>query len=280
MCNIHKIFKYGLIILYFLFFIRNLNYGFLSFLSICIHELAHILVIKIEDISNLRFSVLGFRIDTGKWFSVKYENLIYISGSLLNVFVGFVSLILVKFFGVYFLYEFMIINFLIGFVNLIPVFPLDGAILFKNFLFSKLNRLKSTFISIFVSFFLASIWLCFSVYFMFRFYFINFSYVLVVGFMFISTYREYKIFKSTFLITSLDNREYKFLKKGYMNTNIISLDYNIRLFDIIKLCNLRKFLIFYFVDDNLKIVGIMNEFDIFKKYKEFGNVQVRTFYEK
>lgn len=277
MSKIHKTLKIGLIILYFFLFIKNLNYALLSILAISLHELAHILILN-GDI-YLGLSVLGFKIDMSRKSYIEKEIFLYVSGSLFNILIGFLCLLLISVYKFYFLYEFMIVNFVIGIINLIPAFPLDGAVIFKNLLFVKFSRLKAGFVSIFVSFFVAIVLLIIYVYLMLVFSFINLTYIVIVLFIFISTYREYKIFMCTFSLISVDYRKCRFLKRKFMKTNVISLSYSVNLLDVIKLYKFNKFSVFYFVDDDLKIIGVMNEFDILKNYKKFGNIQIKKFYE-
>lgn len=182
----YRILKFILIILYCIIFIRNIDYTLMSILVICIHELAHIIFLKISGASivNFKVSFLGFKMDLREKKYINSELIIYFAGSLSNVLIGILFLVIKNIFTVEIFDKFIIANFVIGFVNLIPVFPLDGAIILKNILFRKFRLNTAVFISIFVSVFLAIIILIFIISLFLKFSFINITYVVV--FIFVS----------------------------------------------------------------------------------------------
>ncbi len=278
----YRILKFILIILYCIIFIRNIDYTLMSILVICIHELAHIIFLKISGASivNFKVSFLGFKMDLREKKYINSELIIYFAGSLSNVLIGILFLVIKNIFTVEIFDKFIIANFVIGFVNLIPVFPLDGAIILKNILFRKFRLNTAVFISIFVSVFLAIIILIFIISLFLKFSFINITYVVVFIFVIISTYKEYKLFISTFVVSKIDYKKYLFLKEKYFKTDLISVTYDTELLNLIKLYKFSRFLIFCFLDGELKIIGMMNEFNVLECYKKFGNITIREYYEK
>lgn len=278
----YRILKFILIILYCIIFIRNIDYTLMSILVICIHELAHIIFLKISGASivNFKVSFLGFKMDLREKKYINSELIIYFAGSLSNILIGILFLVIKNIFTVEIFDKFIIANFVIGFVNLIPVFPLDGAIILKNILFRKFRLNTAVFISIFVSVFLAIIILIFIISLFLKFSFINITYVVVFIFVIISTYKEYKLFISTFVVSKIDYKKYLFLKEKYFKTDLISVTYDTELLNLIKLYKFSRFLIFCFLDGELKIIGMMNEFNVLECYKKFGNITIREYYEK
>lgn len=279
--NYYRILKLSLVILYCINFIRNIDYTLASVLAISIHELAHIIFLKSCDISvtNFKVSLLGFRINLSEKKHIDKELIIYFVGSLFNILVGIVCLVIKNIFKMQFLDKFIIANFMIGFVNLIPVFPLDGAIIFKNILFRKFRQNTAILISIFTSLISAVVILIFIIVLVLKFSFINITHIVIVIFMIVSTYREYKLLMSTFMISKIDYEKYLFLKKKYIKTVVISVIFEVELLELIKLYKFNRFLIFYFLDNELKVIGIMNEFNVLECYKKFGNVTVRECYK-
>lgn len=273
--NIHKLCKLLIISLYALLFIRDALLGVLSFIAIFIHEISHIVVLKMENIKKIRFSLLGFKINLFDEKEISNLGLVYASGSIANLSLGIIFLILNLFLNKVWLYQFMVINFLIGFINLIPVFPLDGAILLKSFLNLKFKN-RSFCISLCVSSILSISFFILGILLMFRFSFFNISFIIISLFMIISTYKEYKSFSNLYHINTIDNKKYLLLKNKYLKTNTISMSYDITLLEVIKLLKSHSFLIIYFVDENLKVVGVLNEYNVLEFYKEYGNVKVKS----
>lgn len=277
----YRILKLNLIVLYCIIFIRNVDYTLVSVLAICIHELAHIIFLKFcgINVTNFKVSLLGFRIDLSEKKYINKELIIYLAGSLFNILVGIICLFIKNVFKIHFFDKFIITNFMIGFLNLIPVFPLDGAVIFKNILFRKIKQNIAIFISIFVSLFLAVVILIFVIVLVLKYSFINITHIVVVIFIIISTYREYRLFVSTFIVSKIDYKKYLFSKKKYVKTVVISVNFEIELLELIKLYKFNRFLIFYFLDSELKVIGIMNEFNVLECYKKFGNVTIREYYK-
>ena len=101
------------------------------FLAVSIHELSHILAIKLLGYKVERADVRAFGI------SVKVEGLEYIpytkeiiiaaAGPLAGVVTASLSLGAAKIFGIYSLVYFAGINIVITAINLLPVYPLDGG---------------------------------------------------------------------------------------------------------------------------------------------------------
>lgn len=278
----YKVLKVILFILYFMIFTKNVYYSLISILVICIHELGHLIFLKFKRVSNFGFkvSVLGFKIDLGSNNLLNNEILAYLFGSLSNIIVGTICYILNIFVSSDYLSNFVIINFVIAFINLIPAFPLDGAMILRSVLLKKYKYNMSMYISVFLSVIIAASMFLFGIFLYFKNGYFNFTFMIISIFIIISIYREYKIFLSTYLIKNIDYKKYVFFKKKYFKTKAVSVYSDIRLFELIKLCRFSKFLIFYFIDDNLNVLGIMNEYNVLECYKKYGNIKVIDYYCK
>ena len=90
----YRILKFILIILYCVIFIKNIEYVLFSVLAICIHELAHIVFLKISGVSivNFKVSFLGFEIYLREKKCINRELIVYFVGSLSNILIGIVFL--------------------------------------------------------------------------------------------------------------------------------------------------------------------------------------------
>ena len=270
--------KFAMTILYIFALVNDISYSVLSIIAICLHELSHIILIKINGINNLniKFSPLGFSIDLTKNKFIKNENFIYFVGSVINIFLGIILFILWKITNNNFILKFSNVNLIIGFINLMPAFPLDGATILRNFLFSKLTFIKSIKISLFTSLFISLFLFLLGIIIMIKFSNYNITYLFISGLIFLSTYREYKFIRSVFIINSVYYKGENIINKG-METCVktISVLESIKLFEIIKKFVFNKFLVVYIVDSDFKILGITNEYIIFEYYKKFGNIEVK-----
>lgn len=282
MYNTHRFLKLSLIILYIVMFIQNTYYMFLSIISICIHELAHIIILILRGIGKFNFnvSIIGFKIDFKRDKYIDREIILYLSGSLCNLLIALVCGIIVRFNKLQFVYDFMIVNIVIGIFNLIPAFPLDGAIILKDILFKKIKPNKAIFVSISVSIFTGIVIILIGIITFLESYFTNIAWLIIGFFIFLSTYGQYKLFKSTFISTNIDNKKYELSKKMYFKSEVICVYYEMKILDIIKMCKFNKLMLFYFVDDDLNVCGIMNEHNILECYKKFGNIRIKEFYKK
>lgn len=273
-----KLLKVILIILYIIAFIDNYIYIFLSILAIFIHEIFHILYLKINCIESidLKFSILGFKIDLYDNLSMNKTLFLYLIGSLSNMLLALLIYIFNKFLRVDLLNDFVGINLIIGIINLVPVFPLDGIAILRNILFRVLGYRNVEIISIFVSFiscFMISL-LGFYLYYMglIRF---NITYISIFLFIFISTCREYTLFK---YIDSINVYCYN-KKEVSFRSVLIPLSSSKTLADIIKLHRCKNLDIIYIINDEFEIVDILTMRGVIAYYNIYGNVNIRDYFK-
>ena len=119
-----------------------------SFLFIIIHEIAHLFVaicFKYKGYS-IEIDILGARLHYKdiEDMSIKEDTIISLAGPIINIIMGTIFYILS-------LYEAMIINYILGLFNLIPVIPLDGGRILKNLLTKKYLYKKANIITIYIS---------------------------------------------------------------------------------------------------------------------------------
>lgn len=281
MSRTQRLLKLGLVILYGLVFIEEFSYGILSVFAICIHEFFHVLFLRLNSINMKKFrvSILGFRIDLSDRDIISKQITMYSVGSLANLVLGFILILVRNISGTNIFNDFILVNFVIGLFNLIPIFPLDGAFILKSILFRFLKQYTAMFVSILVSVFLSLIGIIIILRLFFVFSVFNFTHLIVIVFSFISVYKEYRILMSTFVVSRVDRLKYTLLKRGYLTSNVISVHQDLFVLDALKLCKFKGFFIIYFVNDNLEIVGVMNQYNILQCYKIFGNIKIKDYYK-
>lgn len=102
-----------------------------TFAAVLIHELAHIVAIKLFGFKITQVNIRAFGI------SVKVENIEYIpytkeiiiaaAGPLAGLITAAATFVAAKCFGIYSLSYFVGVNIVITAINLLPVYPLDGG---------------------------------------------------------------------------------------------------------------------------------------------------------
>lgn len=272
------ILKIIIIILYIVVFTNDIFYSVTSIIAICIHELSHLIFLRVNGIFdvNLKISPLGFSINLTNNNFIKNENLIYLIGSISNIVVSILFYILSMIINYDVIIKFANVNFIIGIINLMPAFPLDGAIVLRNFLFKKLTLVKAINISIITSFFISLILFVFGINIIFRISAYNITYIVISGFIFITTYKEYKFLRSCLIVNNIYLKKDKFTHKGIVCVKTISVLDNVKLLELIKSFSLKNFLIIHVVDSKHRIIGVVNEYTILEYYKEFGNVEIKN----
>lgn len=133
---------------------------FIFLFSISFHELGHLIFghfFKI-NIKNIKFGIFGFKA-FGKNSKNKYKIFVYLAGPLFNFILFFICLKILKYnfkhFYIYLKINKLVLytaytNLVLGFLNLLPVLPLDGGNILKIILSKKLDLTKSTKITLII----------------------------------------------------------------------------------------------------------------------------------
>ena len=124
-----------------LFYITdNFKMFILIFCAALIHEVAHIIFIKIcgNTIEKVEVLAIGLNIVQKGCLGFKQDIIIALSGPLINLFIFFLSYYLwFNFFPIEELSYFCGVNFLLFLINILPVLPLDGGRALYAFLLLK-----------------------------------------------------------------------------------------------------------------------------------------------
>lgn len=159
-----KIHFYLFVFISYLFYIGKLDLFLIFYISILIHEIAHIvtaLLIKV-NVTELLLMPFGVCASYNEKITPLKEILISVAGPIMSIIIlVFSKEVLIK-----------NVNLLITILNLIPIYPLDGGRIQKNFLIIKYGYNKGIKISQIISDFFIVIVFIFSV--IFIIYFKNF----------------------------------------------------------------------------------------------------------
>lgn len=113
-------------------YIFDRNAAFLpTFFAVCIHELSHIVAIKLcgGNIKKIDIRAFGIRIDVPELEYISYgrEIIIAAAGPVAGIITAVCASAAARAFGIEILGFFSGINLVISAINLIPVYPLDGG---------------------------------------------------------------------------------------------------------------------------------------------------------
>ena len=136
------------------FLIKNLNTYLFFLLFILIHELAHLIVGIIigGKPKKMEISAFGVSLEFYSYDKVRsiYKIIFFVIGPLVNIIIG-IAMLCLKTNNIIATDNIIIINFAIGIFNLIPILPLDGGKILKEFLKIILKEEKSNEIAIRIS---------------------------------------------------------------------------------------------------------------------------------
>lgn len=166
----------------YMFMIGKIEIFLIFYSSVLIHEIAHIVVALIinVDVTELWLMPIGVCAVYKENISIVKENIISIAGPIM-------SLILAIFSKDKFISS---VNLVIMILNLIPIYPLDGGRLQKNFFIKKFSYEKGIKVSQFISDFFIVVLFIFSV--IFVIYFKNFNMLFLSSYVVLLSKKEMK----------------------------------------------------------------------------------------
>lgn len=116
----------------------------LGFLATVLHEIGHILAMKIKGckVKEIQLNLFSFNIvDQSRNEKNFFEDIfVLLSGSFFNFLIVLVFFIIFIFFKKIYFFYFCLENLLIGLINLLPIMSLDGGQILYIFLILKLNE--------------------------------------------------------------------------------------------------------------------------------------------
>lgn len=245
---------------------------FISFGVVLIHELSHLLASLVVGVEVKSVVILPFgmtlRLSQDIVRHPKKEIIIAFFGPLSNI----IMLVISHFYKNYvdnlnFLL-FIIVNWSVLILNLIPVPPLDGgrilrAILIKNSGLMSASKIVQKISKIFI------VIICVTGIFVLIMTRGNPSLCIIGAFLIFSLVEEKRT--SDFLIMNeLINEKEKFKNRALIPTATLTVSYRSPAYKVIKKLNLCTFYIVYIVDDSLKIVKTATESDFIRAVRDKG----------
>lgn len=254
----------------------------LAFISILAHEGMHILLAKRKGckFNDIQIHIYGTSAQFANIDELnKNEKLqIYLSGPFANF------VIICIFWGISFvsnntMIDKMIdINLSLLFFNLLPAYPLDGSrvleiLLSQKILYRRANEIISK-ISYTIAVVLVVIFIIVFAYSGV----VNISIPIAAIVICLITRSEQKS-AMYILMGNIFVKRNKLLRNKYIENKSISVYYKQGLANVMSIVDKNRFNIFYVLDDDLKVVFIMNEDELIEALKLYGNITLEEYFD-
>lgn len=252
----------------------------LSCICILIHEFSHILVAKMKGskFNNLQFHIYGAKVELMdlEELTNKDKLIIYISGAMSNIIIMIVSAILFKYTNKEIFEILFKLNFGLAFFNLLPAYPLDGARIMEIILSRKITYKRAQKIISIISYTIAAFFILISVsaaIFLKKF---NIS-LFLIGIIMIditSTEEEATMY---ILMGNVFKKRSNIIRNGFIENRTISVYYKQGLVKLLTYIDKNRFNSFYVLDDDMKLIYVLNEDELVEALKIYGNISLEDY---
>ncbi|MDB1947301.1 site-2 protease family protein [Clostridium tertium] len=248
-----------------------------------LHEITHILVaLKFGcKFYNIEFHIFGMKAELIDIDSLRENQkiIVYLSGALLNIVLAIFFYIINIKYNSSFIETSMNLNIGLAVFNLLPAYPLDGSrilevILSKKMLFKKAQKIISI-----VSFSIAALFIIISAIIYIFLHSLNLSMIIgAIIIIYITRMEEHTTMYIT--MSNVVKKRNKLLKNKYIENKSISVYYKQGLVNVLALVDRNKFNIFYILDDDMKLIYILNEDELIDALKVYGNMTLEEYIKR
>ena len=253
----------------------------LSLIFVSIHEFSHILMAKFlkSKIENIEFHIYGLSVEVMDLdeFTNKERILIYISGPLINLLISLTLFIFNK--NIPIVKNIIDINLGLAIFNLLPAYPLDGARLLEIVLSKKVLYKRAHTIISYISYLLAILLITISFITPFLIGKYNVS-LTIAGIIIIFITRKENHAKMYIIMGNIFKKRKFLIRNRYLENRSVSVYFKEGLANIMSLVDKNRFNIFYILNDEMKVLYIINEDELIEALKEYGNITAEEYYEK
>ncbi|MGL4762040.1 MAG: site-2 protease family protein [Sarcina sp.] len=266
------------------FFLLDLENKLLwAFLFIVLHEFSHYLVAKKlgSNIINFKVHPLGatLEIEDYEGLGINDEILICLAGPFFNIITAIVSLGIMLFYGQENIFRSIFeVNFVLGFMNLIPAYPLDGAkvlraILSKFYMYKKAHKI-GIIISFIISVMIAMIGAMLV--------FINIMSInlFIIGVFMVYTTYTTKERTMYIVLDQIISKAKRFNETRYIENRDVSVYYEEDFITLLSMIERDKFNTFYVLNEKMEFLYELREDEIVELLKEEGNMRLDEYYKR
>lgn len=244
---------------------RQLELFFISFLIMSVHETAHLIAAKKLGLTVRYIAIypfgLNLRLENTLLFSISDEMILYLSGPLVNAVMALAALPFLSVSRL--IYDFYIKNTVLLFLNLLPIVPLDGGMVFKRIMHFKLGFNKGETLVKITSFIFASVPLSVAIYTAAAGKF-NPSACFFAAFVLGGAVCSREKYNTTLVKELLYSRKKRIPQRAY-SAKVIGADTKTESLEIAKHFNLSSNYFVIFTDGENKITDIKTEDEIIEK---------------
>lgn len=245
-----------------------------------LHELAHVLVaLKFGcKFHNIEFHVFGMKAELIDIEGLKENQkiIVYLSGALLNIVLAIFFYILNIKHNSSFIETSMYLNIGLAVFNLLPAYPLDGSRILEIILARKILFKKAQKIITIISFSIAALFIMISAIIYIFLHSLNISMIIgAIIIIYITRMEEHTTMYIT--MSNIVKKRNKLLKNRYIENKSISVYYKQGLVNVLALVDRNKFNTFYILDDDMKLIYILNEDELIDALKVYGNMTLEEY---
>ncbi|WP_238882110.1 site-2 protease family protein [Clostridium sp. YIM B02551] len=250
---------------------------FIAFIFVLLHEISHgvMAVIFGMNIEKLLIHPLGFFIEIEDMDELTEEKqiIVYLAGPLTNLLIAIIIYIC----SGYYFSNMSVINLVLCFFNLLPAYPLDGGKIFGIILSKRLTYRLASKVIIYLGIIISIGFFGLFIYDIVKLHKLNITLVLVSVLMVYSALKEKKRIMYI-LMGDLVRKKSRFVRNSYIENSSISVYYKLGLVNILTLVDKNKFNCFYVLDEDMKMVGIINEDELMEALKRYGNITLEEYF--
>lgn len=252
----------------------------LAIVWVMLHEMSHIIVASIMGckFNNIELHIFGAKsemLDLEE-FTDKRKILIYIAGPAFNVIMAITLFIIGLNIESVIIKESINLNVGLAVFNLLPAYPLDGSRIYEILLSKKILYRKSQSIMSIVSYCMAGVFFITSALMLILIHKFNIS-MLIAGIIIIYITKCERRDTMYIIMGNIVKKRKSLIKNSYIENKTLSVYYKKGLVNILGLVDRNKFNTFYVLDEEMKLIYILNEDELIEALKIYGNITVEEY---
>jgi len=259
------------------------NIFLLAFLWVMLHELSHMVTASLMGckFNNVELHIFGARAELLELeeFTDKKKLIIYIAGPAFNIIMAIGLFIIGLKINSYIIQQSINLNIGLAFYNLLPAYPLDGSRIYEILLSKKVLYKKAQRIMSIVSYFTAGIFLVISVLMFIFLHKFNIS-MFIAGIIIIYITKCERRDTMYIIMGNIVKKRKSLIKNKYIENKTLSVYYKNGLVNVLGLVDRNKFNTFYVLDEEMKLIYILNEDELIEALKIYGNITLKEYIEE